>query len=158
MALVWRLIRPAFASALDGKGNIERGARWNSPGQGVVHASFNLSLCVLESLVQLSPPQRFNLPEMAAVEIELPAEASVRELTPGEWQNVAEDKADAAHRCREIGDAWLAAKEHLILIAPSFVVPQECNVMLNPAHPLMRRVKIISTELFKFDSRLALSR
>jgi RES domain-containing protein len=53
MALVWRLVRPEFASDLDGKGNVNRGARWNSPGRGVVYASFNLSLCVLESFVQL---------------------------------------------------------------------------------------------------------
>ncbi len=53
MALVWRLVPPQFATALNGKGNVERGARWNSPGRGVVYASYNLSLCVLETFVQM---------------------------------------------------------------------------------------------------------
>ena len=51
MATAWRLSPPAFARALDGEGNRVFGARWNSPGHGVVYASENLSLCVLEPLL-----------------------------------------------------------------------------------------------------------
>jgi hypothetical protein len=51
----------------------------------------------------------------------------------------------------------LARGEHLLLIAPSFVVPQEHNVMINPDHPMMAEVKIASVEPFRFDPRLAVS-
>jgi RES domain-containing protein len=155
MALVWRLVRPEFASDLDGKGNINRGARWNSPGRGVVYASFNLSLCVLESFVQLPIPLRINLPEMAAVRIEIPDETPSRDIQLADLPTDLVGER-AGRRCREIGDAWLAAEEHLVLTAPSFIVPQERNVMLNPAHPLMRRITIVSTEPFRFDPRLAM--
>ena len=47
MPLVWRLALPPFATDLSGDGNAMTGARWNSPGRGVIYTSFNLSLCVL---------------------------------------------------------------------------------------------------------------
>ena len=157
MAIVWRLIRPEYAAELDGRGNIKRGARWNSPGRGVVYASFNLSLCVLEAFVQLPSALRMRLPEMAAVKIEIPDDAPRRDI---DLADLAPDFPDeqSVRRCREIGDAWLATGEHAILTAPSFIVPQERNVMINPAHPLMEQIKIVATERFRFDPRLAGSR
>jgi hypothetical protein len=47
--------------------------------------------------------------------------------------------------------------EALVLIAPSAVVPQELNVMLNPAHPRMTDVRIIASTRFRFDPRLAVA-
>ena len=76
MTLVWRLTKPEFAAELNGESNTITGARWNSPGRGVVYASFNLSLCVLESFAHLPPLLRIDLPEMAAVRIEVPDDAS----------------------------------------------------------------------------------
>jgi RES domain-containing protein len=154
MALVWRLVRPEFASDLDGQGNVNRGARWNSPGRGVVYASFNLSLCVLESFVQLPIALLINLPEMAAVRIEIPDDTSSRDI---QLADLPSDLAgeQTGRRCRELGDEWLTTAEHLVLTAPSFIMPQERNLMLNPAHPLMAKVKVVSTERFRFDPRLA---
>jgi RES domain-containing protein len=153
MAHVWRLVRPEYAIDLSGKGNVAGGARWNSPGRGVVYASFNLSLCVLESLVQLSPPLRVTLPEMVAIRIDIP-DVSRRTIARTELpSDLSGDQAN--RRCRDVGDEWLSAQKHLILVAPSVLVPQESNVMINPAHPLMDRVKIASVEPFRFDSRLA---
>ena len=33
-------------------------------------------------------------------------------------------------------------------------MPEESNLILNPAHPRMREVKIVSTRAFHFDPRL----
>jgi RES domain-containing protein len=153
MALIWRLARPEFATELDGKGNANTGARWNSRGRGVIYASFNLSLCVLESIVHLPSFFRNNLPPMTAVRIEYPEKAARLDIDRAElpsdlWGTEAEK------RCLELGDAWLMAQEHLVCTIPSAVVPQERNVMINPAHPLMGEVKIVSTESFLFDARL----
>jgi RES domain-containing protein len=154
VALVWRLAQPEFAAELHGEGNVITGARWNSPGLGVLYASFNLSLCVLESYIHLPPALRINLPEMTAVRIDVPEE--------GRWSAITLSQlpadlagADAEARCRQLGDAWLAGRETLVCTMPSIVVPQETNVMINPAHPLMAEVKIVSTERFRFDTRLA---
>jgi RES domain-containing protein len=154
MALVWRLAWPQFAAELDGGGNMKTGARWNSPGRGAVYASFNLSLCVLESFAHLPPLLRINLPEMAAVRIEVPDEASRLDIDLADLPSdlIGEE---AEERCRQLGDGWLTAQEHLTCTVPSIIVPQERNVMINPAHPLMSKVKIVSNERFRFDARLA---
>lgn len=154
MAQVWRLTAPEYATRLDGKGNVERGARWNSPGRGVVYASFNLSLAVLETLVQLVPELRRALPEMAATRIEIPEEAANAKVNRAEFPTDFTTET-AARRCREIGDAWLAAEEHVGLVVPSVIVPHEQNLLINPTHSLMREVKIIAIEPFRFDPRLA---
>lgn len=157
MTVVWRLARPECAAELNGEGNTITGARWNSPGRGVVYTSFNLSLCVLESFVHLPPLLRINLPEMAAVRIEVPDEASRLNIGLGELpSHLAGEEAEK--RCRQLGDGWLAAREHLVCTMPSMIVPQERNVMLNPVHPLMAKVKIVSIERFLFDPRLASAR
>ncbi len=157
MTMVWRLARPGGAAELNGEGNLITGARWNSPGRGVVYTSFHLSLCVLEAFVHLPPLLRTNLPEMAAVRIEVPDEASRLNIGLAELpSNLAGE--DAEKRCRQLGDEWLAAREHLVCTMPSMIVPQERNLMLNPVHPLMAKVKIVSIERFLFDPRLASAR
>ncbi len=156
MTMVWRLARPGGAAELNGEGNLITGARWNSPGRGVVYTSFHLSLCVLEAFVHLPPLLRTNLPEMAAW-IEVPDEASRLNIGLAELpSNLAGE--DAEKRCRQLGDEWLAAREHLVCTMPSMIVPQERNLTLNPVHPLMAKVKIVSIERFLFDPRLASAR
>ncbi len=85
--------------------------------------------------------------------IEIP-DAPRRDVEPAEIPRNSPDEA-IARRCREIGDAWLTQKQHLVLTAPSFVVPQERNVMINPAHSMMNLVRIDAIEPFRFDPRLA---
>jgi RES domain-containing protein len=154
MTLVWRLAWPEFAADLSGEGNSTNGARWNSPGRGVLYASFNLSLCVLETLTQLNLLLRSNLPDMVAVRIDIPDEAPLREIDLTELPSDL-GGSEAKARCRELGDGWLTAQEHLICTMPSVIIPQERNVMVNPAHRLMGKVKIVSTEHFRFDARFA---
>jgi RES domain-containing protein len=157
MPIVWRLTAVEYATKLDGKGNIERGARWNSPGRGVVYASLNLSLAVLEAFVQLPAALRRALPELAATQVELPGDASQGEVKRSELPSDLTGEA-AAGRCRELGDAWIDARKHLFLLVPSVIVPQEQNLLINPLHPEMARVQVRSVELFRFDPRLANAR
>ena len=152
MPFVWRLSSPDYATRLDGKGNIQRGARWNSPGRGVVYTSLTLSLSVLESLVQLPPGLRGSLPTMAAVRVEIPDDAPREEITREQLGDLS--IPEVASRCRQLGDAWLVAGKALALHVPSVIIPQEGNLLVNPAHPLMKRVRIVSTEAFRFDPRL----
>jgi RES domain-containing protein len=150
MPLVWRLTSPAFARKLDGEGNRRHGARWNSPGRGVVYASVNLSLGVLETLVHLPPELRTVLPPMSAVGINLP-DQPMEIVAREEMDSHAND---LSRWCRARGDAWLIGRRTLMLSAPSIIVPQEQNIMLNPIHPDMALVSFVSVEGFKFDERL----
>ena len=154
MPVVWRLTAPAFADVLTGEGNRIVGARWNSPGRGVVYTSAHLSLAVLETYVHLAPQQRDTLPDFTAVRISVPDDAGRTQVSTKEIQTLMA-AADPQSACRRIGDRWLALAADLILAAPSAIVPEEENIMLNPAHPRMREVRIVSTRRFRFDPRLA---
>ena len=147
MAFAWRLADPRFADDLEGSGNRVHGARWNSPGRGVLYASENLSLCVLENLVHLAPAMRRRLPPRVALRIEYPDHAEVTEIA-------ALPEVARAMKIRAIGDGWLDAARTLLLRAPSIVVPQENNLMFNPAHALMRELRIAEAVPFVFDDRL----
>jgi RES domain-containing protein len=152
MLLAWRLSPPAYADALDGEGNRKSGARWNSPGRGVVYACENLSLCVLETYVHFSPLQRKTIPDFEAVQIAIPDDAGTVRIEMATFERLLAD-ADPQSVCRQIGDDWLSVSRELVLTAPSIVVPEERNVMLNPAHPRMKEVAIVRRRRFQFDSR-----
>lgn len=154
MPVAWRLTAPAFARGLDGEGNRVTGARWNPPGRGVVYASPNLSLCVLECFVHLPAALRLALPVMSAVRLSIPDNAPVERIGRDELP-VDLARPGAAEVCRDLGAAWLDRGAALILLAPSAIVPQEENLMLNPRHPAMARVRIEGVEAFRFDARLA---
>jgi RES domain-containing protein len=154
VAIVWRLTPPPFAFILNGEGNRSFGARWNSPGRGVVYTCEHLSLSVLETYVHIPPEQRDSLPEFEAVRITFPDDAGTTTVSiPHLAKLLSSDDPQAA--CREIGDRWLASGADLVLVAPSVVVSEESNFMLNPAHPRMQEVAILSTRRFRFDPRLA---
>ena len=146
------------ARRLDGAGNRDQGARWNSGrGRGVVYASLNVATCVLETFVHFGPALRARLPEnLMLVEIQVPDDADLlrieRDQIPAD---AAEPGPDGRSWYQRTGDAWLESAEALVLLAPSLVVPKEWNAMLNPAHPRMVEVAIISSEPFRLDQRLA---
>jgi RES domain-containing protein len=149
--LVWRLCRLEFARCLDGGGNRETGARWNSPGAGVVYTSRSLALCVLETIVYL-PSIRF-VQGFVAARIQVPDDAGVELVTPAELPDDRFDQ-NAAAWFRQRGDRWLEAGAALALVAPSVIVPQEQNVMLNPRHRRAASMRIEEVVPFSLDPRL----
>jgi RES domain-containing protein len=119
----------------------------------VVYCGSSLALCVLESFVHLPPAMRSvdALPALIAVRVaHPPPEQIVRAEDLG-----AVDVEDIA-ACRAVGDAWVAQGAVLALSVPSVVVPQERNVVLNPAHPAMAAVAVVPQERFRLDRQLAL--
>jgi len=153
MIVVWRLTPPAFARLLDGEGSRAVGGRWNSPGRPVVYASSHLSLCVLEVYVHVARELRDALPAFQAVCIGVPDGAGITEVSIDQFKGLMAD-ADPLAACQAVGDEWLARGSDLILSAPSVVVPEDSNIMLNPEHPKMREVGIVSMRRFRWDLRL----
>jgi len=149
--IVWRLTRPPYAPGLDGEGARLAGGRWNSPGRAVVYCSATLALAVLESFVHLPSVLRgtTRLPEMTAVKLQLPETAPITELGAD-----AETHLFDLAACRAVGDQWLAAGEALALSVPSAVVPEERNLLLNPLHPQVARIRVLAQDRFQFNPRL----
>ncbi|MGB9367074.1 MAG: RES family NAD+ phosphorylase [Xanthobacteraceae bacterium] len=157
MPLVWRLARPEFAEQLDGEGSRIEGGRWNPAGVPALYTSEHLSLSVLEVYAHLPPQMRDVLPVLTAVQISLPDKVGSARVTP---ERLAEllASADPLAACQALGEAWISHGRDLLLQVPSVLVPEETNLILNPAHARMREVKIVSTRAFHFDPRLVVRR
>ena len=145
----WRLTLRRHERLLDGRGNRDSGARWNSPGRGVVYAAENPSLALLETLVHLDPDL---LPrDMSLVELDVPEDAGVLTIEAKEYPADWRKRPDWFRRT---GDAWLTQGAALVLRAPSAVMPHDRNIMLNPAHARLPEVRIVDASPFALDPRL----
>lgn len=149
---LWRICRAKYQeTAFTGRGAEQTGGRWNFPGHAMVYASENLSLAVLELLVHLSPG---TLPgDLIAIRAALPEAASMEQLSPGElptnWRTYP------AHELLQvIGTAWLERGASLVLRVPSAMNPHEHNLLVNPAHPEMKKLVVEPGEPFTLDPRL----
>ncbi len=127
--------------ALDGEGARLYGGRWNSPGRPLVYAATSAALAVLEVRVHLDLPPDLLPDDYVLVTID------VDDLRAEE---VAELPADP----RAFGDDWLRERRTPVLLAPSVIVPESRNVLLNPIHPDAGRASIAATRRFSFDRRL----
>ncbi len=147
---VWRITR-ALATALEGEGARGIGGRWNSPGVAVVFTATHLSLAALEYLVHIDIDE---VPDdLVALGIEVPEDAGDRHLDAeglqSNWRMVL-----LSEECRAIGDAWAKGQESLLLRVPSVIIPEEDNLIINPAHPRAAEVRIASERPFGYDPRL----
>ena len=150
--LVWRVTRKAHAEEpLNGEGARRYGGRWNHVGTAVVYTSGSLSLAVLEYLVNLPIS---DLPDdLVSVQVQIPgkiprAEIPVNDL-PNNWRTFP-----AIEELKDIGTNWAQQEATPILVVPSVVIPSELNYLVNPTHPLSRKIDIVSVELFALDARL----
>jgi RES domain-containing protein len=152
---VWRLIRPEYGDRLDGEGSKIAGGRWNSIGRNAVYTSPHLSLAVLETYVNIPQELRDDLPVLSAVRIAVPDDAGAAKVSEGQFADLIA-LPDPLAASRLAVDDWLDRGDALVLEVPSVLVPEETNLILNPAHPRMREVKISSTRAFHFDPRLVM--
>jgi len=155
--IVWRLAPARHVRQLNGAGNRETGARWNSGrGRGVVYTSLNVATCVLETFVHFGAQLRMRLPSsFMLARIRVPDDAGIRALGPNDIPPHADRPGpDGRTWYQRTGDAWLDDGRDLVLLAPSAVVPQEQNAMLNAQHRRMADVEIVSCAPFRFDPGL----
>ena len=97
---------------------------------------------------------RDTLPVLTALQISIPDMVGITRVSRRRLAELLAS-ADPFAACQAVGEAWISRGHDLVLEAPSVLVPEETNLVLNPAHPRMREVKIVSTRLFRFDPRLA---
>lgn len=146
---LYRIVRSAYAD-LTGNGARLYGGRWNSEGRPVVYFASSRSLAVLEALAHLSPT---NMPDDFCMMIVEAPDNSVTALDintlPEHWQEYPEQNI-----LKQIGNRFLAEKQHLLLKVPSAIVKEEYNYLLNPLHSSADKVKIIGKQPFSFDARL----
>lgn len=148
----WRICRQPFvAQALDGLGGLHAGGRWHHQGQPIVYAASTAALAALEVLVHVDPALAPHDLRLLALDIpdDIGPEPFDRRLLPADWQH-----HPAPARLQDLGSAWLASRRSCILQVPSAVMPVEDNLLLNPTHPDIARIRITFQQPFAFDPRL----
>jgi RES domain-containing protein len=149
---VWRICRePYVDAALDGIGGMYTSGRWHSKGNPIVYTASSAALAALAVLVHVDP---LTAPaDLRLLAIELPDDLSTEVLEPitlpEGWHSVP---APAA--LQTLGSSWLMSGRTAALNVPSAVIKVERNFLLNPRHPEVQRVRILSDEAFSFDTRL----
>jgi RES domain-containing protein len=152
---LWRLspLSPA-ALAFDGEGARLYPGRWNHEGVPMVYTSAHLSLAALELFVHLEPHHLRRATYAYSAEVgDDDTEVLPRGLLQPGW-----DALEPPGETRELGSRWARSGRSLALVVPSAVVPQESNILLNPAHPAFASLAVQGPETFWFDPRLAVRR
>lgn len=136
------------ASALSGVGAAMLGGRWNSRGVRMVYATWSRSLAILEMLVHTG---RDSVPSgRVMLEIDLPdAAVGASPELPAGWDRLPYDP-----RVQATGDRWSKVESALAVWVPSAVVRHERNLLINPSHPDMSRVRVVDAEPLGVDPRL----
>lgn len=155
----WRIYphTAAYAQApgfdpLDGAGGRVAANRWNDPGNPVNYAAATPSLATLEALANLDLLHEFGERTLLELELEDDIEEVSLELTLRLREDGPAD--DPEEHTRAYGTAWLKEKRSLALLVPSFVMPFERNVLINPLHPKAGSLKVLRKERLRLDQRL----
>ncbi len=140
------------AHDLSGKGAEKSGGRWNRTGTALVYASTSRALACLETVVHLAkkplPLNRF------LVKISTPSAAwsAAQELNPATL--VGWDAEPAGKASLDWGTSWVARAATLLVRVPSVIVPEEFNILINPAHPDAGGLKAVKVRKWLYDTRL----
>jgi RES domain-containing protein len=117
----------------------------------VVYTSATLSLAALEYFVHLDAADAPT--DLVAVPADIPDELARSEIAvdtlPPTWRQYP-----APDHLADLGVSWLRAGRTAVLVVPSPIVPQEQNLLLNPAHRGFRAIRLGTPQPFSFDPRL----
>lgn len=151
--ILFRLSRSKYSTDLSGLGARLAGGRWNTPGVALVYTSESRALCTTEIAVHTGLgllPDDYQMITLSVPDDVLYTSLDPASLPAG-WRFYPYTPATQL-----LGNQFVADCEFLILKVPSAVVPGDYNFLINPAHPEINRVSIVSVEAFGFDERMFL--
>ena len=153
--VVWRIATdtPDYeADDRTGAGAKKTGGRWNEVGTPMLYASTSRALACLETVVHLNagglPLNRY------LVQIEAPDAAMAAAEVVDPSTLVGWDAEPAGRASIRYGTDWVRSQRSLLLIAPSVIVPEEQNVLINPLHAEMSRIGVVKLRRWTYDPRL----
>jgi RES domain-containing protein len=154
---LWRIATdtPDYtADDLSGEGAKRSGGRWNRPGMPVLYTASNVALACLETIVHLSggdlPLNRYLVRLDVPDDVWQAARVLVGGAAPVGWDAIPAGKVSL-----DLGDQWLAEPAAPALLSvPSVIVPEEANVLINPAHADARRITATKLRRWTYDARV----
>lgn len=149
--IIYRLATAQYADDLSGAGAKLLGGRWNIKGLPLLYTAENISLAVLEIVVNADrhfiPPTYQLLKLFISDTIEFSSIS--KDKLKQEWK-------DDFEYTQWIGSEFIKQNKHLVMKVPSAVVDEEHNYLFNPLHKDFKKLKITSIAGFQFDQRLHL--
>lgn len=154
--LIWRIAtdtKDYEADDMSGTGAKNTGGRWNEKGVALVYASTSRALSCLETIVHFNagglPLNRY------LVEIEIPDDVwAVAQIETAASVPVGWDAEPCGRASISFGTDWVNGKTTALLHIPSVIVPEEYNVLINPAHTDAARCKARKVRKWTYDPRL----
>ncbi len=145
---VYRLSAAEFADDISGQGAYLYGGRWNPEEIYMLYTASNISLAVLETLVNLKVSTHKK--EYTLLTLDLPLE-KYGSLDVAKLSSIWSENMDYT---QQIGVDFIQANKSLALQVPSVVIHQEFNLIINPKHIDFKKIKVVRKEKFIFDKRL----
>lgn len=153
---LWRIAKHTIQYAADdmsGGGAKLTGGRWNSKGVPVIYASTSIALATLETLAHLG--DNIAIRNAFLVKINVPASLwKSREVLSAADLNPTWLAEPPGSTTVELGDAWIARGSAALLLVPSVIIPEEHNILINPAHPASTKLSAKVMRQFVYDPRL----
>ncbi len=141
------------ADDLTGKGAEITGGRWNRKGRRVLYTSTSIALACLETAVHFKqrglPLNRYLVKITVPVDAWRARENMEATTLPVGWDALPEGKVSL-----DVGDAWFPGGAAPCLLVPSVIVPEEHNVLINPAHALAKGITSEKVRKWLYDPRL----
>ena len=146
---IYRLAIESYKDDLSGTGSKMFGGRWNVAGLAAIYTTENISLAVLEILVNADknsiPPSYFLL------KLQVPDTLPLKMITHAGLKDKWYTDFEYA---QFIGSNFLASGKEAILKIPSAIVKEEFNFLLNPVHVDFKKISIKESIPFDLDVRL----
>jgi len=149
----FRICKKKHSKDISGQGAKLSGGRWNSKGTPIIYSASTVSLALLETLVHVDIK---HIPRnLVFVEYDIPDDVKIKSVSlrslPANWKDYPTPTGIAL-----IGDKFVWAAKELILKVPTAIAAtiDEYNVLINPIHPDLSRIRIVKVKALQPDSRL----
>ena len=138
------------AADLSGGGAAAEPGRWNKKGEPILYTATSVSLATLETAAHVNPA---GLPlNKFLVEVIVPSNAwkrrevlDVRAIGPA-WKAIPPGAVS-----ERAGSDWLRSRRTALLLVPSVIAPEEYCVLINPAHPDVKRIRAVVRRRMDYD-------
>ncbi|HEX5024410.1 MAG TPA: RES family NAD+ phosphorylase [Agriterribacter sp.] len=149
MRKVYRISKCMYIDDLNGTGAAKYPGRWHSKGTYMLYTAATPALALLESVVHISgiPAQDYCMLclEIPDDNILIISEKSL----PNNWYNNPFPSSLA-----QIGDRFIQQNEYFALQLPSAIMPEDCNILINPNHKDFGKVNVVYKRSIPIDRRL----
>lgn len=143
---LFRIAKEQHVGDLSGIGARLYGGRWNHKGVAVVYASESRALAALECLVHVpmsTIPRDLEMMTWVIPKRIIPENIDPADLPP-KWRKYPPPQCLAT-----LGSNRVHSNRSLLLRVPSAVVENEFNVLINPEHEDLKRIRTIGPVRFE---------